>query len=348
MSAGAPRVSRAGARRTRQAFTLVELLVVIGIIAVLLGILLPALGRAREAGNTIKCAANLRSIGQGIAIYLAEYKGHFPPAYLYVGQSVKQGDGLLTDDSKGYIHWSSYLYKGVPGAHDDPSLYQSTVGWEQFMCPSLDDGGLPPTNTFAANVTAGLQQDAAGVIDQQAPRCAYTVNEAICPRNKFYAGFQGAARPYQFVQQSSIKNASDTILATEWTQTGNAVSGAGRSGGGVVSKSHRPIHGFKRVSGGHELYSIAAGGGFRSGGTAKIARVPLAEADIEPTADGSPLTLVGRNHGKTKPKGYDDRRTNFLSVDWHVETKQLRDTVAPHFQWGDSVYSLNPGDDIQK
>ncbi len=99
-------------RTRRTGFTLVELLVVIGIIALLVGILLPALSRAREAANTLKCESNLRSIGQGLAQYLVDYNGYYPASYTYVGMVLNIPAGVETPAyaSNGYIHWSSFIY----------------------------------------------------------------------------------------------------------------------------------------------------------------------------------------------------------------------------------------------
>src|SRR4051812_27261522 len=65
-------------RTSRTGFTLVELLVVIGIIALLISILLPTLGRARRAANTVACASNIRSILQGMQMYASQNGGSIP------------------------------------------------------------------------------------------------------------------------------------------------------------------------------------------------------------------------------------------------------------------------------
>jgi len=72
--------------RRRHGFTLVELLVVIGIIALLVSILLPTLNKAREHARRTKCLSNLRSIGQLVTMYANQNKGQIP-----IGSSGKTG-----------------------------------------------------------------------------------------------------------------------------------------------------------------------------------------------------------------------------------------------------------------
>jgi prepilin-type N-terminal cleavage/methylation domain-containing protein len=71
--------------RHRGAFTLVELLVVIGIIAVLIAVLLPALGRARTQANIVNCASNLRQVATSIMLYADSNKGLLPPHFMPSG-----------------------------------------------------------------------------------------------------------------------------------------------------------------------------------------------------------------------------------------------------------------------
>jgi prepilin-type N-terminal cleavage/methylation domain-containing protein len=65
--------------RLRNAFTLVELLVVIGIIAVLIAILLPALSRAKDQSNTVNCMSNLRQLHNAFALYSTTFDGYCLP-----------------------------------------------------------------------------------------------------------------------------------------------------------------------------------------------------------------------------------------------------------------------------
>ena len=78
--------------RCRAAFTLVELLVVIGIIAALIALLLPALRKAREAANQVKCMSNMRQICQATISFAGEHKGLMPARG---GMMVVKGNGSI-------------------------------------------------------------------------------------------------------------------------------------------------------------------------------------------------------------------------------------------------------------
>src|SRR5215471_7940370 len=92
----------------RQAFTLVELLVVIGIIAVLIAILLPVIAKARKQASTTACMANLRSIGQLLYTYEADNRGSLP--YGFYRSDVSSGTVNEVGDNDPntalYIWWS--------------------------------------------------------------------------------------------------------------------------------------------------------------------------------------------------------------------------------------------------
>jgi prepilin-type N-terminal cleavage/methylation domain-containing protein/prepilin-type processing-associated H-X9-DG protein len=356
-------------RRGFNGFTLVELLVVIGIIAILIGVLLPALQRARSSANALKCASNLRAIGQGLAQYVADYKGTYPASYTYYGMTINGnielppaatlyangGTGL-----GGYIHWSSFLFSNKDKT-GSVQTYSDTTGWEIFQCPELTNGGLPPTDTYGGNLDSGIQSQTTGMIDFQAPRLAYTANEAIMPRNKFVVNFNNnPLRVYRFVRAAQVRHSSSTILVTEWSYNTKVVYGDSDTGSGQVCKSHRPVNAWFATQGGGtvDMDTLVDASGTLAGAARK-----QNEGDIlhfvdanTITASSSRLDWVGRNHGSAKKDnaGWDMRNTNFLYCDGHVETKNIRDTLptvnntARTFEWGEQFYSLTPNGDFKQ
>jgi len=112
----------------RKGFTLVELLVVIGIIALLIAILMPVLGRAKEQANWVKCLSNMRQIGQAFQMYVSNNKGTFPRPGV--------GGGAFTPED-----WIYYEDTAPDRKMDDSAIakYLGTpLNRSVFQCPSDD------------------------------------------------------------------------------------------------------------------------------------------------------------------------------------------------------------------
>ncbi len=139
-------------------FTLVELLVVIGIIALLISILLPALNKAREQANIAKCSANMRSAMQAVHIYATEYKGWLPGPYtsgvIWKSSGAQIGNADVSNDETPTqnMDWVSPTFgKTFKWPENDYDRLIKTYN-EQLKCPSNSatfDSIFPTGTSFA-------------------------------------------------------------------------------------------------------------------------------------------------------------------------------------------------------
>ena len=316
--------------RARNGFTLIELLVVISIIALLIGILLPALGAARRESTAVGCAANQRSVAQAMTGYETTNDGFYPPSYLYAdGPNSKTWDEadqrLGGNDANGYIHWSFFLFD------------IDTVSNESFRCGEFEHGGVPATNPHPDYELDGQQAANPGIVDRQVGFVAFAANAVLIPRNKFV----GANRSNILVRAGTVRSASDTIMASEFNDNWRAITDT--VAGANISKSHRPVNALRGLSSGtgDNIFSEPAGGP-RWIYSRSTDLYPFSQIEVDNPgnliSDGnSEINAVGRHH----PGGDDTRggTTNFVYADGHTERKLVHETLDER-EWGDRHYSI--------
>jgi prepilin-type N-terminal cleavage/methylation domain-containing protein/prepilin-type processing-associated H-X9-DG protein len=211
--------------RKNRAFTLVELLVVIGIIALLVAILLPALSTARRNANTVKCLSNLRQIGTATQMYAGDYKGAIP----VVRQDYPDPDigGAISK----YYWWdliTPYLAR-LTNVTDDQTAKEKTEArttviwgcteWEPRMDADFDMQSYYPG--YGMNVNVYYTPD----------NSTFSKSLALARWTQYYPGKQ--------YKLGSITSAAERMMVADaflWI-----IDARQSSGGGVASLPGQPV-----------------------------------------------------------------------------------------------------------
>lgn len=144
-----------GTKRRSAAFTLIELLVTIAVISVLIGLLLPALGSARDSGRTAACLSNQRQLGLAWSLYAGDHKGMAMPLgdELPTGERLYWFGSVLTSPAAHVQRDRGYLYPYLEGPLAEGSAYECpSQRWGTYR-PQPTSAPLPgvPTSTYGYN-----------------------------------------------------------------------------------------------------------------------------------------------------------------------------------------------------
>lgn len=198
------------------AFTLVELLVVIAVIAILAGLLLPVLSKARASAMQTKCVANLHSWGQAFYLYAADYNGYLPHT-----DDEGRNEPPFTYDAKYPQRECCYVdvlppYMGLPPWRSYPDGQKPTDGiWQ---CPSAR---VLPDSSYSASFKPSSQG-----------YHSYVMNSYVEQDFSYGLPFGDSLQP-PFLKLELCSSTSKTILMFE--QTLDPSQGYGQAGGFTIA-----------------------------------------------------------------------------------------------------------------
>jgi len=277
-------------------FTLVELLVVIGIIALLISALLPALSAARRSASNVSCQARLREIGHGILLYAQSNEQYLPPGQspFYILNNAANGANPC------YSDWSTLVtgaMRGGSGLAADTTFMNNTLSFRKNLFLDTDTKFYP---------SATLHYSCH-------PRLMPSIGSGTAPTSTSYDWLTPVkGRQYPLYKISKIKHASTLILIFDGTQlVGNGSGGLGN---------------FNAAAWGKALDNCAIGTN-----TTYLTENFSAYYDKQPMFGG--LNTDSQGYGTLYPTSTDNYQNirwrhmnnqvaNFLFVDGHVEGRK--------------------------
>lgn len=137
----------------KKAFTLIELLVVVAIIALLVSILLPALGRARALARNSVCMSNLKGLGSSLALFESESNGMYPKPFYVRGWAPNQRYWYTVLLGKGYLPSTALVWCPSTSLNQPPQLYYDQIDDEGYA-PFVPRGATEAIGYGATSYTA--------------------------------------------------------------------------------------------------------------------------------------------------------------------------------------------------